>query len=292
MERSPRVVRILFALALATFGLFTARDALAQQGYLYIKIDDQFPYACQTSISTPFIHTAHVWVEAAYPLTAVRFRAVVPAGATFLGDSPVLGAITSGNSQTGVEIVFPCNSNPSRYEIMQILFLTTGPLPTFTWEVLPRSGESAIGLTDCDGFVMKGSGQFSTYCDTGFILGPYKPYPADGATDVPVNVLLSFTGGANDVGLADHLIQWPTEGNIFHCGAPYPYPGYTPCTTLPLDPGPLLANTTYYWKAVYWCYGCSHGENGAGDVWSFTTGDTPLSASKTTWGQIKAMYRE
>jgi hypothetical protein len=286
MNRSPRAVRFLFALALAALGLINARDALAQQGYLYIKIDNQFPYACQTSISTPGIHIAHVWVAAAYPLTAVRFSAVVPTGTTYLGDSPVLGSIASGNSQSGVEVVFPCKS--SSYEVMQVLFLTSAPVPTFTWEITPRSGESAIGLTDCDGFVMKGSGLFSPYCDAGSILGPYKPFPPDGATDVPLDVILNWTGSANEIGVADHPMQWPNEGNVHYC-AQNPPP--LPCTK-PLDPGTLLPNTTYYWRALNICCCCEHGDYAAGDVWSFTTGDAPLSATKATWGQVKAMYRE
>jgi hypothetical protein len=64
-----------------------------------------------------------------------------------------------------------------------------------------------------------------------------------------------------------------------------------PCSN-PFDPGPLEPYTTYYWRAGNWCVGCYHGEGAISDTWSFTTGAGPVPAEPSTWGRVKALYRE
>ncbi len=278
----------LFPAALG-LSLALAGSAFAQQASVYIQIDNQ--PACSIDI-TPGIHFAQVVVDYSFPFQSVRFTAVVPPGCLYLGDSAVAGATIIGNSQTGIEVdLHNCISAPGNsvhQPVLQVGFLANAAITDYTWEVGPASGKPTIELSDCQGLTMKGTGEYSIYCDKWFMLGPYKPNPPDGAVDVALDATLSFVGFANEIGVADHPIDWPYQGNVHYCG---PFLPAQPCA-LPLDPGTLLPHTTYYWRALNDCLYCEHGEYGAGDVWSFTTGDAPLSTSKTTWGRVKALYRE
>jgi len=89
---------------------------------------------------------------------------------------------------------------------------------------------------------------------------PSNPSPPNGATNVNLNVDLSWTGGDPD-------------------GDPVTYDVYFGTTSPPplvisnqsgttYDPGTLNHNTTYYWKIVAWDV---YGATKAGPIWSFTT---------------------
>lgn len=279
-----RSTACLLVLAIG-LGSLCARDAVAQQANVYLRIDNSYR-ACQVLIPAG-VHTATVEVYG-FPFQTIRFRAVVPAGAVFLGDSGTgFGIPVIGNSQTGVQVYMTGCATTYPYgqpaPAMTITFLAPAPLPNVTWEVQPFPGEPAIGLMDCDGFSMNGTGQYSIYCDPGFLIGPYKPNPPDGAVDVPLDQLLSFTGGANFMYLG---LDPQFDDNDLVCEYPQ-----SPCT-FPFDPGDLLPNTTYYWKALNVCTGCEHGEYAASDLWSFTTGDITVSTQSSTWGHVKALYRD
>ena len=267
--------------------LFLASGASGQQASVYLSVDG-LP-ACRVNI-TSGIHVATVDVEYSFDFQSISFTAVVPPGSIFLGDALLAGGSFTGNSQSGITIDFPTcvPGSATRLDVLQIVFLANAPVSDYTWVVGPAAGKPTIELEDCDGFTMKGTGQYSIYCDKQGFLGPYKPNPPDGAVDVALDATLSFVGFANEIGVADHPIDWPYQGNVHYCG---PFPPAQPCV-LPLDPGTLLPHTTYYWRALNDCLYCEHGEAGYGDVWSFTTGDAPLSTSKTTWGRVKALYRE
>jgi hypothetical protein len=277
---------LVFAIGM---GSLHARDAVAQQANVFLRIDNSY-HACQISIP-PGVHTATVEVYG-HPFQSLRFQAVVPAGAIFLGDTSTgFGIPVFGNSQTGVEVVlFGCATTypfGSAVAVMTITFFAPAPLSNVTWEVQPFPGEPAIGLADCDNFPMKGTGKYSIYCDPGSMVGPYKPVPADGAVDVPLDQLLSFTGSANlmYLGLDPQFDDYNDVACQYYSTPP------DPCL-FPFDPGTLLPNTTYYWQAFNVCGGCEHGEYGASDVWSFTTADVTVSTQQSTWGRVKAMYRE
>lgn len=281
MPRSLRVI-LFFALSFASVFLTHTRAAVAQQGYLYIKIDNGF-YACQTSIPAG-VHTASVWVTTSLPLSRVRFSAVVPFLANFIADNPVNGIPLSGNTQTGIDLLIPA-CLPAPYELIRIIFNAPAPLQgPVTWEVAPRPIDAKIELADCTGLELTGSGDYGALCEPGTLLGPYHPTPADGATNVSVDQLLSFVGSGNVLllGLDPQL----GDGEVA-CAWYAP----TPCV-FPFDPGTLLPNTTYYWQALNACIGCEHGEHGASDIWSFTTADVTVPVGKTTWGAVKALYRE
>ena len=91
------------------------------------------------------------------------------------------------------------------------------------------------------------------------ISGPAKatnPYPADGAADVPTDVVLSWTPG---YGATSHDVYFGTS-------SPPAFIGNQAASSY--DPGTLEPGTTYYWQidAVE-----ADGTKHTGDVWSFTT---------------------
>lgn len=168
----------------------------------------------------------------------------------------------------------------------------------FYFDVRGPAGEYTIPLTDCDGYPMTGVDAFETIdygpCeDLSGLIAPYRPTPADGATDVPVNTLLSYVGTANTIQLSTQPLTIEYDDHVI-CGPAYCFPslpGLQGCS-YPINPGTLAPNTTYYWRASTWapthewCIGASS------QVFTFTTGDGPVAARATTWGHVKAMYRE
>lgn len=280
-----RAVPALVLVAVLTI----ASPAGAQQARLDITINNV--QACGFSTSLTVV-TAVVSVVNAHPFQTVRFKAPVPCGMIFGGDTS--GYLLAGNSQTGVTVTMPgCTSvfNYTPVPVMTIVALVlTPPVSGCTWDVFPADGDSDILLTDCNGNVMKGASARGLYCgDVSPFIGPYLPDPPDGATDVPLNAQLSFTGSANEIfmmvdGSPYSIWNYPV------CSA-FPYLGVPTCTN-PFDPGMLQPNTTYYWRAADSCTYCQHGEAGYSDLWSFTTGAGPVATEQSTWGRVKALYRE
>ena len=173
-----------------------------------------------------------------------------------------------------------------------------GSFGQFYFDIEPLVGDAKIQLTDCDGYPMVGIDAFRFVdgppCDFRNAIAPYRPTPADGATDVPTNTLFEYVGPANAIELStEPLLGWgDLEQLICHaasaCGG---FPTRPTCS-YPIDPGQLLPNTTYYWRAStiypehWWCDAVQS------EVFTFTTGDRPLATTETTWGRIKTLYRD
>jgi hypothetical protein len=108
----------------------------------------------------------------------------------------------------------------------------------------------------------------------------YNRTPADGATDVPTDVTLLWNEA--------YCYEGPGDCFSANCEAVYlgtdPDPPYVGDAWYAFDPGPLQPYTTYYWKV-------STEYAGLTPVWSFTTGEGPVAAEHSTWGQVKALYR-
>jgi hypothetical protein len=102
---------------------------------------------------------------------------------------------------------------------------------------------------------------------------PHNPYPANGSTEVSVNVDLSWSGGDPDT---DDFVTYDV-----YLGASLPLTKIASnksSTTHALDH--LLYNTKYYWKIVAWD---NHQCSNASPLWSFTSKtDTTLPIVKIT----------
>lgn len=252
----------------------------AQSAGLYVSINGIGPM-CKKDVPTG-VHTATVWVQGPFSFRTLRFSLPAPSNVVVI-PSPLPGSVVTGTPQAGLEVALPaCQSEGV---ILNLVLIVNAPLQNYTWNVGPSAGAGDIEIDDCDGFSMTGTGQYSIYCDLQGWYGPYRPDPADGATDVSLDQLLSFVGGANQLLLGTD----PNLGELDYACGLWLDPN-DPCA-FPFDPE-LAPNTTYYWRAVYACGGCYHGEHGSSEVWSFTTGDASLTTETKTWGAVKALYRE
>jgi len=84
---------------------------------------------------------------------------------------------------------------------------------------------------------------------------PSNPNPANGSTDVSVNVDLNWIGGDPDGDQVTGKSSLPPQVTWNQSGTVY-------------DPGILEFETTYYWRIVAWD---DSGESTEGPIWSFTT---------------------
>jgi len=90
---------------------------------------------------------------------------------------------------------------------------------------------------------------------------PSNPTPANGATNIPINTDLSWTGGDSDPG------DTVTYDIYFGPTNPPPIQSHNQTGTT-YDTGTMIYSTMYYWKIKSWD---NHGESITGPTWGFTT---------------------
>jgi len=178
------------------------------------------------------------------------------------------------------------------------LVLVTGEVPCTTWKV-----NDDVEVEDCDGELQPTEApgfQFTTGNDPGFcddcwqyceLLPPYGLHPENGATNVPLDTELSF----------DHpVFQFVPEylecsiriGTSPDCSDAQTI--LVPCDTRSIVLDFLEESTTYYWRAAWGetaGSGCTNQLGALSPVHSFTTAG-PIATEHTTWGHVKAMYRD
>ena len=190
----------------------------------------------------------------------------------------------TGNMDSGFVVDFgSCFQGSST--VMEFLLLPTsafGNCPTF--QLTPHPSYGGIRYFDCDDVphrVERSTGMRLNPSGTCFVSSaPYDPYPADGATNVPLTLSLEWSFDepqCGDISGREDNIYFGTSPNPpfldIWGGEPYPLQ-------------PLQPSTTYYWKVRTRAYGLI----GTSPVWSFTTIST-VPAKQTTWGAVKALYR-
>lgn len=191
-----------------------------------------------------------------------------------------------------------CAMSPGTSMGLVILTNTGGALTGVNFDVVPATGHATIELTDCDGYAMTGADHIGSYidpCELRYLIAGYRPFPADGATDVPLNVTPSWMGPGNLVWLADHpitsyldtdLMCWPDNWLSDENGA-------VPAASCN-QPLSLAPNTTYYWVIgnanPNACEDCE--VLAVSKMYSFTTADGPLLTEPSTWGYVKSLYRK
>jgi len=92
---------------------------------------------------------------------------------------------------------------------------------------------------------------------------PTNPNPPDGATNQPVNVVLSWADGGRATGFRIYFGTNPTLGESAFRGSQ---------SAASFNPGTLAYNADYYWRVD----ATSPGGTTQGDVWRFSTGSAPL----------------
>jgi len=254
--------------SLAVVMIFSALSTSAWAQSASVHIGSTYGICAQA----PGFQVLPVDFRAVGPLATLRFKVVASSPVTF---------VSPPNGEFDVPLI-PCRAFGSLQLIVVI-----PPGPSVTFSVAPATGHADIELTDCDGYALKTVNECYAFQE----LAPYRPNPPDGATDVPTNQLLSYIGDANHVALSTNpnMDIWdPT--NMILCNQQGTDTTPPPCP-LPLNPGPLQPHTTYYWRAAEVC-NCGQVAPGYSELFSFTTGDGPLAVESTTWGRVKALYRE
>lgn len=223
------------------------------------------------------------------PVSAVRFSAPLPGcfeGATWLSDTPAT-PVTIGDSQTGALVAFgQCMTSAARALTINILAQGTSELCCIYGVVPdPNAASGEVEVVDCSDNLVITAGGSSVVSSKLLWIG--DPYPADGATGMPMDTKLNW--GVNSCGTTVGLgVAW----DELHFGMTPEPPKVVSDVTMeiiqqPYDPGPLLSGTTYYWKAKWVDTDIGTVES---PVWRFTT-SVGVRTGLSTWGQIKALYR-
>lgn len=214
------------------------------------------------------------------PMTKVRFSIQDPSFGVILDatwDYPFVGT-----PQTGVEITLPeCTSGPTTVLGQMLVFADVSAIDgtCVDWKI-----DDYPEIEDCNGDVRPALArhhEFSTapgccgYIDCPSI-PPFDLYPPDGATGVPIDVVLSWSGGYGYFELEISTDAECYSGQTFSFEDAHTF-----------APDFLEHNTTYYWQ-VGWSDGVECG--GGSPRFSFTTMD-PVPVETSTWGRIKALYR-
>lgn len=232
------------------------------------------------------------------PIQKIRFALPDPPIGTVVEEW--WGVSHTGDRATGVEVDLGGCSTVGEITIGQLLVSVApdevGPCTSWSFN------EEVSEVQDCEGLwrPAENSEQFEvstaltgacglcglSCCPVG--LPPYDLYPPDGATDVPLDVTLSWT-------LNDYYDDPPTSGcsikiGTERCGTSDKI--VIPCVANSFAPNFLQPGTTYYWQPGAYTFpsGCNNGFSAAAPVHSFTTAG-PLPVESRTWGGVKALYR-
>lgn len=275
-------------LILAALVSLMAPGAAAQTlGYLGVYPDETMVVCEHTGGGDP-ISVAHVILTNSIPVRELTFTAPVPdclggPGAFVFELSPFP---TEGNSQTGITIDLGGCVTDTPVTVLTIYYLGGPASSCCYWTVGSWPGPDAYSyeFVDCDGVTRLGASAVNsriyTCCESYDVLSPYEPSPPDGATGVSTEVVLEW------------LLPDLRCGEWIDLATHPPYPGPRPSDNFDYftsyqPPEPLEANTTYYWQVRLQC---DLDTGTLSPVWTFTTGDGPVTTEATTWGRIKALY--
>lgn len=277
-----RFITTLFVLLLVAVGQPVAAHAVCQEGsahaYFILKTP-QSSGGC-TVVVPPAVTAVEVWADATVPLTKARFSLPDPPVGFIL--SEVYEFPYTGDRTTGVELdLGGCVTDSAVKLATFMVFLTD-----LTGQCVPWNIDDSPEIVDCDGIARPATTpydyEFSAAADgccavtPACGLPPSNVFPLDGATNVPLDVELSWEV---EFGLDDFMQLAigtdPTCGDL----AVYFFSGNS------FAPDFLLPETTYYWWVSWSYFEC----NGRSPTMTFTTGGT-LPAETTTWGGIKSLY--
>ena len=277
----------------------SVRPAVAQSceegspaAYLDLQISNQ-PIWCQLPFNPGVIFIDVV--ARSIPFHRVRFSLPDPPLGVVL-DETWYGA-TTGDRASGMEVDMGGCAGPGDIPVGRLTVLVTAgeTAPCSFWNVA-----TGCEVQDCTGDWRPalavdhevGSTTCASCCFQCcyYALAPYNPYPANGATSVPLNVVLSWDG------TPEEAIDMQYGGcSLYISTSPDCSSGDTysvPCDVDAFAPNFLQPHTTYYWQA-YWGTapsGCTDLNSGWSPLYSFTT-EGPVATETRTWGNVKAIYR-
>jgi hypothetical protein len=198
---------------------------------------------------------------------------------------------TTGDIATGIEFdLGGCVANPI---LGQLVIIVPDGIPP---DCQPWKVNDGAVVEDCDGNVLAAtsvynrvsvSGGFCNNCclECCASLPAYNLFPPDGATGLPLNLQLSWDGTYSspdpDAGCFVEIGTDPDCANWVSYEAE--------CGAQTFSPDFLQPHTTYYWRVVWTpdparCHGVTAPR-------TFRV-DAPVVTEASTWGRVKAMYRD
>jgi hypothetical protein len=230
---------------------------------------------------------------------AARFAAPLPdcVGITVTDVQVLHGYTMSGNLDDGIEISFNgCLPDGAR----EVLRIDYAPAPTQVeccpYPLLPHPGFGQIQLVDCNDNVVVPA--FTTRlnfvhqgwlgdCGESFAFPAQDPVPPDASSIDATTARLAW----DQYGWVGCVVWGFHTWEIYFGTTPDP-PLVATRTGLDFyqqwyDVGPLQPETTYYWRIG----GVRDSRPIESPVWSFTVTE-PVATTPTTWGRVKALYRD
>lgn len=228
----------------------------------------------------------------------VRFSAPLPdcVDNAVINVEPLYGYAMTGNLEDGIEINFgDC------VQTGDVLRIDFGPAPAQTlccpYPIQPHPDYGQIQLIDCnDQIVVPAwtttlnftSPGYDGDCGVAFAFPAQDPVPVNGATAAPTSGDLQWA----QYGYVGCTIFGTDRYDVYFGSTPDPplvasltpiEAGFPPHTNV----GPLEPETTYYWRIDGTRDGKAFIQS---PLWSFTTSGL-VATKQTTWGGIKALYR-
>ena len=296
---SVRLLIIGFAISVILFASSSRVEAACPEGstpaYFNLEVAT-FPNPCTLYFGGPDPLVQVNVVVNAVPFQKARFSLPNPPWGIVIEES--WNYPFTGDRTTGMEFDRgDCSPGGPVVLGHLLVFVTPGTMgPCTSWKV-----DDGCEIDDCDGLT-RAAVAWSYLASTMQIdcgccfqccqgLPPYDLNPPDGATDVALDAVLSWTG-------TELVNPIPPEACRVRIGTdPNCETGQTfdvNCQLAAFAPDFLQPGTTYYWQVTWSAYtggGCSSGANGESRTQSFTTAG-PLSATPATWGRVKALYRD
>lgn len=234
-----------------------------------------------------FTYTMEGYFVFDQPTSGVRFA---------LPDQPILELACPGVAQGSPTFHYPATGDPNYSVEVDFGGCLTGVVHVFTRTISidkdcvvggifgPRTPVSDPISLGCDGVERIVSDLSACTAP------PTNLVPADGATDVSINPTMTCDWAypqhcAEGIGLVTFTAYVGTDpDNLAFAG----WQDYNE-----VQVGPLLPNTTYYWRMRvyddYWL--CPGNEYAWSPLMSFTTA-APVPTETKSWGKLKADYRE
>lgn len=239
------------------------------------------------------VYTVQVWAYAV-PFRKVQFTLPNPPWGTVLAETWLYPSV--GDRINGLELDLGDCHAPQGFGVqLGSLTILATPGPCTVWRV-----GNECSIEDCEGRTRPGRalvnvvhgpandcGQLCRNAECALWLPAYDLLPPDGATGVQVDATLQWNGTLfENSGGNTCFVLISTDPT---CGTGQSIE--VDCSANSFAPDFLQPGNTYYWRVRR-----SHTfDECAGDrdtpIQSFTT-EGPLATTTTTWGRVKAMYRD
>jgi hypothetical protein len=240
---------------------------------------------CDVTSGYPSPYIMEVQVLAGItPATSIHFSLQDPPFGTVISEAYAVPH--AGDRTTGVDVDLGDCSSAGNYLLLTLAIeLPTGAIGgCYPWEV-----DDGAEVIDCDGVAHAAYTTHHFFGDAPcegclnywqecFALAPYDLSPACGTTDVPLDVMLSWTESSP----ANKWVRITTDPSFTN-------PSVYTVSGNSFSPDFLERSTTYYWNVSVDLTGdvC---DGGVSSVYSFTT-EGVIAAKGRPWGAIKVLYR-